>query len=73
VTEAEQVLAEVVAAANGLTTVDVTRSYPAVGGRVLRVPSVRSALQARGWSGVSIDDLTSARPLAALAARLVRH
>jgi hypothetical protein len=71
-TPAEHALADVVAAANGLDTVDVARSYASIGGRVLRAPRVVSALRDSGWSGVSIDDLSGARPLAALASRLIQ-
>ncbi|WP_327028953.1 condensation domain-containing protein [Micromonospora sp. NBC_01740] len=69
---AEELLTEVVALVNELAAVDGSDSYTAAGGRALRVPRTLSALRERGWVGISPDQLASARPLRALAARLTR-
>ncbi len=67
---AEQVLTSVVAEVNGLCQVDPADSYCTAGGRALRLPRVLTALRAQGWDGVSIHELTSARPLRTLADRM---
>ncbi|TCK22300.1 condensation domain-containing protein [Pseudonocardia endophytica] len=75
VTPAERALADAVADVNGLDRVDpvdMGRSYPSAGGRVLRAPGVLAALDELGWAGVRLDELTSARPLSTLASRLTR-
>lgn len=71
-TEAEKVLLTVTAEANGLDQVDPADSYVAAGGRVLRLPQVLSALHELGWDGVSVNQLSSARPLRTLARRMTR-
>ncbi|MEV7966986.1 condensation domain-containing protein [Sphaerisporangium sp. NPDC088356] len=68
--EAERILAAVVRQVNGLDDVDLSGSYTAAGGRALRIPGVLAALAGHGWEGISVHQLTSARPLRALAARL---
>jgi Condensation domain len=71
-TEAEKVLLAVTAEANGLGQVDPADSYVAAGGRVLRLPRVLSDLRELGWDGVSVNQLSSARPLRTLAERMTR-
>ena len=70
--EAEQALADVVREVNGLGGVDPGDSYTLAGGRALRIPRVLSLLDDRGWTGVTVHQLASGRPLRSLAARLVR-
>jgi Condensation domain len=72
-TEAERVLAEVVAEVNGLAGVDFSTGYTGAGGRTLLAPRVLTELQERGWDGLGLGDLASARPLPALAARMARR
>lgn len=69
-TEAERVLVAVVRAANELDDVDLADSYPTAGGRVLRLPLVLAMLRDRGWHGIALDHLASARPLRAVAGLL---
>lgn len=71
-TEAEGVLLKVTAEANGLARVDPADSYVAAGGRVLRLPTVLAALDDLGWDGVSVNRLSSARPLRTLAEHMTR-
>lgn len=70
---AEEVLTSVVAEVNGLGPVDPADSYSTAGGRALRLPRVLSVLRDEGWHGVSINQLTSARPLRMLADRMGEH
>lgn len=67
---AERSLAAAVARVNGLGEVSMSDSYPVAGGRVLRIPQVLAQLRDCGWSGLSVYQLASARPLRALADRL---
>ncbi len=75
-TPAERALAEAVARAHaaaggpGIESIDLARSYAAVGGRVLCLPRVVHTLRELGWSGVGMNELTSIRPLFSLAADL---
>lgn len=69
-TDAEQALAAVVAKVNGLGEVRLSDSYPAAGGRVMRVPRVLELLAEQGWHGLTVYQLASARPLRNLAALL---
>ncbi|MBY8885315.1 hypothetical protein K7472_10705 [Streptomyces sp. PTM05] len=64
-------LTGVVARVNGLASVDAGRGYTGAGGRVLRLPRVAAELRAAGWTGLEVSDFTGARPLAALARRMV--
>ncbi|WP_405145054.1 condensation domain-containing protein [Sphaerisporangium sp. NBC_01403] len=68
--EAEQTLAAVVREVNGLDDLDLCDSYTGAGGRALRIPRVLAVLADHGWVGISVHELTSARPLRALAGRL---
>lgn len=71
-TPAEHALVSAVQEANGLLdAVDLTHSYVAAGGRVLRSARVLALLERQGWSGVPMGALASARPLRALAQRMV--
>jgi len=72
-TAAELALTTVVAEVNGLRRVDLADSYSLAGGRALRMPHVLDALHRRGWDGVSMTELTSARPLRTLADRMERR
>lgn len=67
---AEPILTRAVTEANALDDVDLSESYVVAGGRVLRIPRVMEMLRAQGWSGVSVHQLASARPLRTLAAQL---
>ncbi|MGC4897456.1 condensation domain-containing protein [Micromonospora sp. DT31] len=69
--ETEHLLYESVRAVNGLSGVDLARSYVEAGGRVLNIPRVLELLRQSGWVGPSVYDLASARPLAAVAAAFV--
>ncbi|MDT0267368.1 condensation domain-containing protein [Streptomyces sp. DSM 44915] len=63
---AHPALAAAVAEVNGLDLVDLADSYPAAGGRLLRLPRVLAALADRGWTG-TLGDLAAPRPLRAVA------
>ncbi|PWI44821.1 condensation domain-containing protein [Streptomyces sp. ICBB 8177] len=64
-------LTGVVARVNKLASVDAGRGYTGAGGRVLRLPQVAAQLRAAGWTGLELSDFTGARPLTALARRMV--
>lgn len=61
------VLAKVVAELNDLDEVRLTDCYVVAGGRVLRAPKVLSVLAELGWSGLALEGLCGALPLATLA------
>ncbi|HVK23877.1 MAG TPA: condensation domain-containing protein [Actinokineospora sp.] len=68
--EALRALVVAVGQVNGLPEVRSADSYIAAGGRVLRVPRLLAELSADGWDGLTIDAVTSFRPLRTLAAEL---
>lgn len=69
---AARALADAVADANELEQLDLALSYTVAGGRVMRMPRVLSRLRAAGWHGLTMDELSGIRPLAALAASMSR-
>lgn len=67
---AAQALAGVIAEVNGLAAVRLSDCYVSAGGRVLRAPKVTRELANLGWGGLALDELSTARPLSALATAL---
>ncbi|MCK2216226.1 condensation domain-containing protein [Actinomadura sp. ATCC 31491] len=63
-------LAEAVRETHGLSRVDPSDSYVLAGGQALRAPQVLARLAGRGWTGLTLQQLTGPAPLGALAARL---
>ena len=73
VTEAEQALVAALEEVHGVTVSDLSVSYVAAGGRVLRIPRVIATLEKQGWTGLDQCGLASVRPLRTLAASLTRR